>query len=96
VGQVQGSQVGLGVLWFDENDVLTDPTVITFEFKTPSGTSTTYTYGVDAQLVKIAVGKYQVILTASASGIWSWRFAATGTIVAALEGEFTVDQSILG
>lgn len=96
MGLVVGSQKGLGVIWSDENDVATDPTTVTFEFKTPAGTQTTYTYGVDAALVKISTGKYQVILTPSIAGIWTWRFAATGTIEAALEGEFTVDQSILG
>lgn len=96
MGIAVGNQYAVGVIFTDENDAATDPTAVTFKFKTPAGTITTYTHGVDAELIKDSTGKYHVVLTASLPGIYYWRFAGTGTVVAALEDSFVVDPTILG
>lgn len=70
-----------------------DPTVITFKFKTPGGTTTTYTYGVDAELVKDSVGNYHVDVSATASGTWFYRFEGTGDAQAADEASILIEKS---
>ena len=56
-----------------------DPTVVTFTFRTPAGVATTYTYGVDAQLVKSATGVYYVDINVTAPQYWYCRFVSTGS-----------------
>lgn len=72
---------------------LIDPTAVTFVFTTPAGVTTTYTYGVDSQLVKDSTGNYHVDLSASARGLWLYRWVSTGTGQAAENGQFVVEPS---
>lgn len=75
----------------EDGTTLTDPTTITFKVKNPAGSTTTYVYGTDAQLVKIGTGRYRVDVTANAAGLWTYRFEGTGAVVAADEQTFTVN-----
>ena len=72
-----------------------DPTNVYAKIKVPSGTITTYTYGVDAELVKDSVGNYHVDVDASTSGTFLYRFYSTGTGQAAEEAAFVVEPSLL-
>jgi len=76
------------------NGVLTlvDPSFVYFKFKRPGAVTTTYTYGVDTELVKSEVGKYYVDLDTSLySGTWYYKFYSTGDYQAAQQGEFIVE-----
>jgi hypothetical protein len=90
---VLGNLVRCTTTFRNTANAVADPTAITFKFKTPAGAITTYTYGVDQQLVKDSTGVYHVDLTANAVGTWNYRFAGTGTVVAATEGDFAVPAS---
>jgi hypothetical protein len=68
--------------------VNTDPTTVVFSLKKPDGTITDYTYGVDAEVVKDAVGLYHMVVTVSEDGNWWYRVVGTGACVAALENTF--------
>jgi len=70
----------------------TDPTTVLFKITTPDGVTTTYTYGVDAELVKSATGIYYVDYVTAQSGEHKYRFAGTG-VPAATENIFNVKQS---
>lgn len=70
-----------------------DPTAVVFRMVNPAGTVTSYTFGVDGQLVKDSVGNYHVDVDASVEGVWHYRWESTGTGQAAEEGQFTVDDS---
>jgi hypothetical protein len=71
-----------------------DPTTVTFLMRPLGGTVTTYVYGVNAQVVKDAVGKYHVDAIINASGAWLYRFEGGGTgIGETLEQSFTVAPS---
>jgi len=70
-----------------------DPTVVKFQFITPAGVTTAYTYGTDAEVVKSATGIYYVDIDASQTGIYYYRLYSTGTGQAAAEGNFSVDTS---
>lgn len=78
---------------FSVSGTNTDPSAVTFKYKAPSGTITTYVYGTDAQLVKSAVGIYYVDVTVSAPGSYAYRFSSTGTGRAAAEGRFEASHS---
>jgi len=67
--------------------VLTDPGALLLKVKQPGGTATTYTYGVDAGLIRDAVGKYHLNLKLTLPGRWFYRWEATGAVEAASEGE---------
>lgn len=71
-----------------------DPTTVAFSFRTPSGSTTNYTYGVDGALVRTGTGAYYVDVDANAEGMWSYRFSSTGTGKAADEGSFAVVDSV--
>ena len=74
----------------DQNGTVLDPTNVYFSFKNPAGTTTTYHYGVDAQLIKDSTGNYHVDVNANATGIWYYRFFSTGTGQTSSEGLFTI------
>jgi hypothetical protein len=73
--------------------VATDPTAVLCKVRNPAGTVTTLTYGTDAALVKSGTGVYYTDVSASAAGIWHYRFYSTGTGQAANETYFQVGAS---
>jgi len=70
-----------------------DPTTVRFKFTKPSGLTTTYLYGTDAQLVRDSLGNFHVDLSADEPGEWRYRWESTGTGQAAEDHEFTVSSS---
>ena len=79
---------------FTNGGAATDPTGITFKIRSPmNGTITSYTYGTDAALVKDSTGNYHVDHTPTAAGSHYYRFAGTGAVIAADEGEFEIRRS---
>ena len=77
---------------FRASNVLVDPTVVNFKFTNPAGTTTTYVYLTDAQLVKDAAGQYHVDINANARGRWAVRYYSTGTYQGADEQYFDIEQ----
>ena len=71
----------------------TDPTVVKFSFRTPTGLVTTYIYGIDVQLAKDSAGNYHVDVDCSMGGVFYYRFFSTGTGQAADESQFFVSES---
>jgi hypothetical protein len=78
---------------YDEDDALEDPTVLVFRWKEPDGTITSYTYGVDAELVRDALGLYHVDRTLNAAGIHTWRWKASGLVTDADEKKLKAKPS---
>ena len=60
-----------------------DPTSVTVAVRKPSGTSTTYTYGVSPELVKESTGVFYVPISLSEDGtfVWKWTGSAVGMSV---------------
>ncbi len=71
-----------------------NPAAVMFKVRAPSGLVTTYTYGVDAELVRDATGVYHVDVSASDAGTWAYKFWSTGTGQAAAEERFTVRSTL--
>lgn len=51
-----------------------DPPTVRCKVRTPSGTVTTYTYGVDTALVRDAVGAYRLRVAVQEPGYWWFRW----------------------
>ena len=51
---------------------------------------TTYTHGVDVNVIKDDVGRYYVIVNANAPGQWYYRFWSAGFGQTAKEKEFRI------
>ena len=73
--------------------VLTDPTILSFKFKTPAGVTTTKVYGVDLDVVKDSVGVYHYDVSLATSGVWAYRWVSTGTAAGAVERKMLVKTS---
>lgn len=80
----------------DDTNALIDPSTLVARIENPSGTATTYTYGTDAQAVKIATGRYRIDFntTGLAAGTYTMRIVTTGTGATAVEGKFIIAESI--
>jgi hypothetical protein len=61
----------------DVNDDPVDPASVTVEVQEPDGTTTTYTYPDDGEVVKADVGIYT--FTQLFDAPWSWFIRCTGT-----------------
>ena len=78
---------------FRLNNILTDPTVITFKYKKPDGTVITLVYETDTELKRDSAGIYYIDIDVDLSGQWYYRFEGTGTVKAASESRFQVKVS---
>lgn len=60
-----------------DTGAVTDPLTVQVELRKPDGTLTTYVYGTDAELTKISVGLYQMLILLNQTGTYRWRWTAT-------------------
>lgn len=74
-----GDKITIYGTWTNAAGVATDPGSIFAKYKDPAGTVTTYTYSVDAELVKDSAGIYHVDIDADEAGMWYYRFYSTGS-----------------
>ncbi len=72
--------------------VYVDPATLILYIRTPSGTTTSYTYGVDPEVVKSAVGQYYIDVSLTEAGQWHHRYVST-TPDASGEDSFHVGES---
>ena len=68
----------------------TDPAEVFFKFTGPDGTPTIWKYGVNAEVVREAIGHYHACIDADVAGWWRWKFYSTGLKKAAKKGSFRV------
>lgn len=67
-----------------------DPSVVKAWTRTPSGTVTTYTYGVDGAVARVDAGDYTLTFDVDTAGTWWCGFYSTGTGKAASD-DYRVD-----
>jgi hypothetical protein len=67
-----------------------DPGTVVAKTRDPHGTLTTYTYGVDAALVRESQGVYALTVTPTLRGLWWYRGEGTAPAEAAAEASFEV------
>ena len=85
-----GNLVTVNITFKDANGDLVDPTVVTLEVRNPLGAEITYTYGVDAGLIKDSVGNYHYDINANLAGLWVYLWSASGIGQSSNGGSFIV------
>ena len=70
-----------------------DPGGVKLLVKPPSGPTVTYTYGIDAIVVRDSLGNYHADLPLTSSGVWAYRWELTAPNAGAAEGVITVQKS---
>ena len=88
-----GDLVRVTCTYTDADGTAQDPASVYLVYTSPTGTTTTLQYGVDAELVKSATGVYYADINANDDQTWKYRCYSTGTGQAAGEGTFFVSVS---
>jgi hypothetical protein len=72
-----------------------DPGAVIMKYQKPDDTETSFTFGVDSELIKEAVGIYYVDLVPAVgeAGTWFYRFDGTGAAQSSEESSFDVERS---
>ncbi len=73
----------------ETSGIPTDPTTVVFKHKSPSGAVTTWTFGVNSQVVKDGVGIYRADIDVNAGGTWNFRWECSGAAQGAIQDSFT-------
>jgi hypothetical protein len=89
----EGQRVRLTVAFANFLGDAEDPTSVTIKIRTPAGVVSTYTHGVDPELIRDGIGLYWAEIDAETDGIWNYRWAGTGAVKAAVENRFLVTPS---
>ena len=89
----KGDLVRCSASFADSAGTATNPSAVIFQVRNPAGTTTSYTYGTDAEVVRPSTGSYYVDVNANLVGTWHYRFYSTGTGQAADEASFRVKDS---
>ena len=74
-------------------DANADPDVVRAITRSPDGSETTYTYGVDVEMTQTDTGVYVLTWTPGAPGDWVVRFEGVGTVTQATEQLVAVTRS---
>jgi hypothetical protein len=88
-----GDRPRITVVFTNLSDAATDPTMVSCFIHSPSGKTTVYTYGADADLTKSATGTYHLDFTLTEPGSYGWRFVGSGVLRAADQGTIYVQDS---
>jgi hypothetical protein len=75
------------------DQVLTDPTTVKFKLRTPAGVESVKLYLTDAEVVKIATGRYRCDFPVTARGDYHARWTGEGSLVVAGEEVVPVGRS---
>lgn len=89
------SPIRLSITFEEDDGDDIDPTgSVILKTRSPSGTETTYTYGTDDEIQRVATGQYTGDFTPDESGRWFFRWETTGVATTfATEGDVLVQAS---
>ncbi len=90
-----GDLVRVSAAFTDSAGMAIDPTAVYVKYRTPAGTTTTLTYGVDAALVRDSAGNYHADISATDDGDWHYRWYSTGSGQASEEHWFRVRPQVV-
>ena len=88
-----GNLIRVSAAFTNSGGSAVDPGGVIVRACDPLGTITVYTYGVDAALIKDAVGQYHLDIEVLKEGIWFWRVEGKTSNKGAGESSFTVTDS---
>ena len=88
-----GDKVRRTATFKNASSAVTDPTAVYYYKETPDGAVTKYTYAASSgDIVRTGTGVYYIDVTTTGHGLYEDRFTGTGTVVASVEGWFSVRQ----
>lgn len=73
--------------------VLIDPTTVTFTFRGPTGSPTTYTYGVGTNIQRTSAGIYTCEFPVTVPGYYFYKWQCSGTGIGAAERRVLVRET---
>lgn len=89
-----GQSVKLYVDFTDANGAAANPTTVRCKVQKPDGTEATYTSASSPAVTNPSTGRFQLILSADQSGMWTYRWEGdTGTTTPRDEEQFHVLRS---
>jgi hypothetical protein len=88
-----GQMVRCSVVFRDADGDPVDPSTVTFRVRKPDGTTTTYVYQTDPELVRTEMGSFSVDVLAALGGRYTYRFEGGGAVVASAERMFRVEAA---
>lgn len=92
-----GQTVALTVAFTNAAGAPADPSVVRCIVEDPTGTETTYIYGVSSLLTRLGLGNYQMIVTGNIAGTWKVRWeGTTATTAAPYEYRFRIRPTFVG
>lgn len=74
------------------SNVYTDPTQLVFTIEEPDGTHTSYTWGIDSEIVRSSAGRFYIDWDADQVGQHKYIWQANGAIQAAIGGSFNIKE----
>lgn len=88
-----GALVRLSATFTDADGDPANPTTVTFKTKAPDNSIANYVFPDDAAVINPTAGSFYVDITVDQSGAWCYRAEGAGTVQAASEADFEVDES---
>lgn len=89
-----GDQVFVPATFTDaETGAVADPDAVTFVYKNPDGSLSTFVFGTDPEVVKKSTGVYQCEAIVNQSGTYYVKVSGSGGITKSVEIQFQVQPS---
>jgi hypothetical protein len=88
-----GDLVRMDAEFRNNQDVLTDPTTVTFKLKLPDGETITYVYGTDDEVEKLSEGIFRVEYLVAEHGHHYYLWQGTGEVAQVEESSFYIKRS---
>lgn len=76
---------------FASGGVALDPSEVSVEIEDPAGNISTYTFGVDSEVVNDEVGSYSCAVVVNESGWWRYRWVSGGDYISVERHRFYVE-----
>lgn len=92
---IPGQLIRLSIAVEDIAEAAQDPGALRLLVKAPDATTTLYTYGTDAEIVRDAAGGYHADILLDAAGQWRYRWEGDAPFAGAAEGFVVVNPSLL-
>lgn len=88
-----GDKPKISATFMDLNGALVDPDDVIFKVRKPDCAVTAFTYGIDAAVVRDALGVYHFLIDLTQPGNWFYAFQGTGARQVAREGTIFVQPT---
>lgn len=89
------TRVRLRLILRDLTNTVADPTQLLFSIKEPDGETTSFTWGIDDEIVQESTGTFYLDWDADQVGLHHYKWQANGAVQLGKSGAFNVKESPL-